>query len=200
MYTLINGSSKNKPSNSLYFLKYISKHIDKYNLYSLKNDNYKDILKSIDKSSVLVLAFPLYVDSPNTWTLKFIDYIYDKKIDLNNKKLYVIINCGFKEGEHNITALNIIKAWCKRVNIKYYGSILIGAGEVVGNKKYKFICKKAFKCLDMFAQSIKDKEKTNDTITTMGLLNNKLYCKIANISWNKTGKLNGLTKQDLRRL
>ena len=200
MYTLINGSSKNKPSNSLYFLKYISKYLDEYNIYCLKKDNYKDILTNISTSNVIVLAFPLYVDSPNAWTIKFLDYIYDNKIDLNNKKLYVIINCGFKEGEHNITAINIIKSWCKKVNINYYGSILIGAGEVVGDKKYKLICHKTFKSLDKFGKAIKNQEEIPDIITTIGLLNNKQYCKIANIFWTHNARKYKLTKKDIRQL
>ena len=197
MYTLINGSSKIVPSNSFYFLNYISKDLEQFKIVSLKNDNYKDIINSVEKSRVLVLAFPLYVDSPNTWTLKFLDYIFDKKMNLNNKKLYVIINCGFKEGEHNLTALNIIKAWCERVNIDYYGALLIGAGEVVGDKKYRFLSNSVHKYLNKLSKSIKREEIFNDTITTMDLLTNKMYCKIANIFWTKSAKKNGLIKKNI---
>ena len=57
--------------------------------------SYKDILNNVDISEIIILAFPLYVDSPNTITLKFLDYIYDNQINLANKSIYVIINCGF---------------------------------------------------------------------------------------------------------
>ena len=49
----------------------------------------------------------------------------------HHKLIYCIINCGFREGEQNITALNIVKNWCDKVLIEYSGSILIGAGEVI---------------------------------------------------------------------
>ena len=111
MYTLINGSQKNHLSNSRYFLDYISNYLDDYTTYDLMYSKFEDIINSVIKSNIIILAFPLYVDSPNTITLKLLDYIYDNKIDLSNKKLYVIINCGFREGTHNITALNIIKNW-----------------------------------------------------------------------------------------
>lgn len=197
MYTLINGSQKNQVSNSRYFLDYISNYLDDYTTYDLKHSKFEDIINSIIKSNTIVLAFPLYVDSPNTITLKLLDYIYDNKIDLSNKKLYVIINCGFREGTHNITALNIIKNWSNKVNINYSGSILIGAGEVVGKKSYSYITSIAINKLKKFSKCIKDNKDSKDIITTMDLLTNKLYCMFANISWTKNAKKNNLKKNDL---
>ncbi len=181
MHVLINGSQKSKSSNSEYFLEYISKNINECTIFSLKKDSYKNIISSIKESENVVMAFPLYVDSPNTVTICFLDYIYDNNITIN-KNIYVVINCGFREGEHNITALNIIKNWCKKVHANYCGAVLIGAGEVAGNKKYQFISKKVFKCLNKLSNDIENNIVSKDMITTVSLLNNKLYCMIANIS------------------
>ena len=195
MYTLINGSPKNKSSNSRYFLDYISKYLYDYKLHDLKITNYLEILKDIDNSLGVVLAFPLYLDSPNSVTLAFLDYIFDKKIDLNNKRIYFIINCGFRESEHNLTAINIMKSWCLRVNARYSGAVLIGAGEIVGKKKYRFLSNKTFKILREFSDVIANDKETSEYITTLDLLNNKLYCKIINYLWNKKAKLNNLDKE-----
>jgi len=197
MYTLISGSPKINFSNSMYFLKKVSSNLKDYNLFELKKDKYKNILSSIKKSDTIILAFPLYVDSPTSITLDFLDYIIDNNINLKNKYIYTIINCGFREGEHNITALNIIKNWCKKTNAIYNGSILIGAGEIVGKEKYKFISTKALKELDNFTNIIKSKQQTQDIITTMNLLNNKLYCHIANLFWKKKAKLNNLSNENI---
>ena len=188
MYTLINGSSKVGISNSGNFLNYISDYLDEYIIYNIKKDNFEDIIKSINMSDTIVLAFPLYVDSPNTYTLKLLDYMYDNST--GNKDIYVIINCGFREGEQCITALNIIKNWCNKLNINYKGGLLIGAGEIVGKSEYKFITRKARKKLKEFSLCIKDKKRSNDIITSMDLLNNKLYCFLANKSWTKKIKKN----------
>ena len=197
MYTLINGSSKTNNSNSEYFINYISKYLENYQIFSLKYDNINQIIDSINNSDTIILAFPLYVDSPNYHTLNFLDYIYDNNISLDDKKLYVIINCGFKEGEQNITALNIIKRWSSKVNINYNGSILIGAGEIIGKKRYKIVSRKALNYLKKFANSIKDKRKTDDIITTTSFINSKTYCLLANISWKNKAKKNNLTKEDI---
>lgn len=196
MYTLINGSSKTNNSNSLNFINYIKKYLTSYQIFSLKYDNFDDIINSINNSDTILLAFPLYVDSPNYHTLKFLDYIFDNK-SINNKNIYVIINCGFIEGEQNITALNIIKNWCRKTDNNYMGSLLIGAGEIVGKKKYKFITFKARKKLKQFSHSIKNNKKTNDIITTIDLLTSRIYCMLANISWYKKAKKNNLTKEDI---
>ena len=185
MYTLINGSPKTHKSNSRYFLEYISKYLKDYSIYDLKKNKYSDIIDSIIKSDTIVLAFPLYVDSPNSMTLSFLNYIIEKQIKINDKNIYIIINCGFKEGEQNITAINIIKNWCTKTKINYQGSLMIGAGEIVGKDHYKLICRKARKQLKKISLNIKNKKSTDDVITTMDLLNISMYCKLANRSWKK---------------
>lgn len=199
MYTLISGSPKIHSSNSLYFLKKINEDLKEETIYELKNNEYSEILESITKSNVLILAFPLYVDSPTSITLKFLDYIVDNKIDLCKKQVYVIINCGFREGEQNKTAIGIIKRWCDKVNAKYSGSLLIGAGEIVGKEYYKFISRSALKKLKEFKQIIINRDITKDIITTMDLFNNKMYCYFANYSWNKKCKKYNLSKEDIIR-
>lgn len=197
MYTIINGSPKVINSNSSYFINIITKNLDQYNIYKLKDEDFNNIIDNINKSDTIILAFPLYVDSPTSITLSFLDYIIDNNLNLKDKLVYVIINCGFREGEQNITALNIVKRWCEKVKANYKGSILIGAGEIVGKKKYKFISNKVLKNLKEFSNIIKEK-KEKEIITTMDLLNNKIYYILANLSWNKKGRINNLTKKELK--
>lgn len=197
MYTLINGSQKPNNSNSLYFLKYIGEYLTEYDIYDLKKENYSDIIDSMKISDSIVIAFPLYADSPTSMTLKFLDYVYDNKIDLDNKKIYVVINCGFREGKQNITALNIIKNFCKKVNLRFSGGLLIGAGEIVGKTSFKFITRKAHKKLHEFSVCVSNNKPCNDIITTMDLLTNRMYCMFANHSWTKTGRKYKLKKKDI---
>lgn len=199
MYTLINGSPKYINSNSLYFLNIISKYLDKSPIFNLKNDDYEKIITSIKNSHTIVLAFPLYVDSPTSITLEFMDYLFDNEINLKNKKIFVIINCGFREGQQNITALNIVKNWCLKMNVIYKGAILIGAGEIVGKRKYKLVSKKALKNLFYFGSAISNDKNTGDIITTMDYLDNKTYVFLANRNWNKKSKANGLTLELVRK-
>ena len=199
MYTLINGSPKSKLSNSETFLNIIGENIKEFVLYELKKDKIDSIIESIKLSDTIVLAFPLYADSPTSITLKLLDYIYDNNINIEGKNMYFMINCGFREGEQNITALDIVKNFCNKVNSRYMGGLLIGAGEIVGNKKFKIISKTATKKIIEFSNYIKNKDVCEDMITTIDFLGNRLYSMIANYSWNKTAKKHGLTKLDIRK-
>lgn len=198
MHILINGSQKIEKSNSAYFLKYITKNLEKYKIFNLKNDDYEDIINNIILADNVVIAFPLYADSPNTITLSFLDYIIDNNIPLNTN-IYVIINCGFLESEHNLTALNIIKNWCLKVGTNYMGAVLIGAGEVAGNKKYRLISNKVFQNLKILSNNIKENTSNGDQLCTISLLKSKLYCLCANMSWNKSGYKNGLDQDDIKK-
>ena len=198
MYTLISGSPKPVDSNSLHFLKIISSYLEYYKIFELKKDKYEEIMDSIKNSDVIVISFPLYVDSPSSIILSFLDYIVDNNIDLSGKKIYTIVNCGFREGEQNITAVNIIKRWCDVTSATYATSIMIGAGEIVGKDKFKFLSRKATKDINKFANIVKLKEIKEDIITTMDLFNNKLFCYVANLSWKKKGKKKNLSDSDLR--
>ena len=198
MFTLINGSPRNNKSNSKYFLSFIEQKLDNYNLFYINKDKFCTILDSINTSDTIVFSFPLYVDSEPSSLLSFMDYIIDNNIDISNKKVYAVVNCGFLEGEQNITAIEIIKRWCYKTNTIYSGSILIGAGEIVGKKKYQLITKKALKKLNIFAENVLNKKEFDDILTTMSFMNPRLYCTLANISWAKNGRKNGLSNDELR--
>lgn len=199
MYTLISGSPKIKESNSMLFLNKVKTQLDEYSIFELKKHKYDEIIASINESEIIVLAFPLYVDSPPSLTLEFLDYIIDNKIDLSGKLVYSIINCGFRDANQNAIAANIISSWSKKVKAKYNGSLLIGAGEVIGDKKYKYISRKANKTLNKFGRILKNQENTNDIKTTTDFLNDKLFCFFANIFWTKDGKKYNQTKIDLKK-
>lgn len=198
MYTLINGSGKLKDSNSKYFLDYISKDLEECNYFNIRNSKLDEIVDSMKNSISTIIAFPLYADSPSNLTIELFDYIYDNNIPIDTN-IYLIINCGFREVEHNIRAVDIVKNWCRKINLNYKGSVSIGAGEVVGDTKYRIIKNKVFKDLDELKYSIENNLDIEDKMNTISLVNNWMYCTIANHNWDKGAKKNGLTKEDIRK-
>lgn len=186
MVTLINGSQKIANSNSTYFLKLISDE----RIYNLNYDNYKEVINSIKKNNIIIFATPLYVDSISSNLISFLDYIYDNKIDIKDKSVYIIINCGFKEAEHNIVAANIIKNFSNKMKANYKGFILIGAGEIIGNKKFKFISKKALNKIEELKYEIIEEKNIKDNLLTIDYVESKLYLLLGNILWKKKAKKN----------
>lgn len=194
MKLFINGSPKLDKSNSFYFLSMIN---DNSKIRFLYKDDFDDILRDINKISTIIFSFPLYVDGPPNKVIEFMEYINDNKIDIKDKKIYCIINCGFFEAKQNEVAALIIKNFAINNKAKYMGSFNIGAGEIVGkrNRKilYKIISIPFYFKIKKFKNSINKELKVNLN-TTIRPMSKKLYVFLANISWRKKMRENKIIK------
>lgn len=185
----LNGSPRLKLSNSTSFLNDIK---DKQNkIYYLYKDKFDEIISGIKKCDTIVLAFPLYVDSPTSGTLRFFEYIKDNNIDISGKNLYAIINCGFLEAKQNDVARDIVKLFCTNNNINYMGCIRIGAGVIIGKKKvsllYKLVSISYYFKINKFKRAILN-SNCADIATTIHPVPKWLYVLIANLSFNSERK------------
>lgn len=88
------------------------------------------LLEAVDCADLIVLAFPLYVDSlpaPVIETLeKMAAYRGDNPI---RSRFAAIANCGFPEPNHNDNALAICAAFSQKAGFDWVGSLALGAGE-----------------------------------------------------------------------
>lgn len=185
MKLYINGSPKLINSNSNFFLNKIK---NKEKIKYLYSDKFENILKNIENIQTIIFSFPLYVDGPPSRVISFMEYIRDNKIDISNKNIYSIINCGFWESKHNRSADMIIECFAKNTKANYKGSLLIGAGEIIGkcNKVwlYKLISIPFLFKIKRFKKSINN----NDNIkleTTIRPMWKRLYVFMANINWKR---------------
>ena len=88
------------------------------------------MLEAVDASDLVILAFPLYVDSlpaPAIEALERIAALHDGR---TGRQLFAAIaNCGFPEAKHNATALAICARFAQRAGFAWAGSLALGAGE-----------------------------------------------------------------------
>lgn len=194
MILYINGSPKLEGSNSNFFLNTIK---DKEKIKHLYREKYDNMISDVLKANSIVLSFPLYVDGPPSGVIKFMEYIRDNNIDISNKNIYSIINCGFWETKHNRIADLIIENFANSCKANYKGSFLIGAGEIIGK------CNKVwlYKIVSIpFLFKIKKFKKciiNNDDIrmeTTIRPMWKRLYIFMANINWKRQMIKNGCYK------
>lgn len=194
MILYINGSPKIENSNSNYFLNKIK---NKEKIKYVYRDKFNDILKDIKKINTIVLCFPLYVDGPTCKIIEFMEYIEKNNIDISNKKIYTIINCGFWEAKHNRTASLIIENFAKKNKAKYMGSFNIGAGEIVGKCEkfwlYKLISIPFLIKIKQFKESINNGSEIT-LETTIRPMTKRLYIFMANINWKRQMIRNGCYK------
>ncbi|MGM9881437.1 MAG: hypothetical protein ACI31S_01160 [Bacilli bacterium] len=185
MIMYVNGSPKLKKSNSEYFLKRIS---DNNRINYLYKDSFDQIIDSVVKCNTIVFAFPLYVDSPPSMVIKFMEYIKDNNIDISDKNIYVICNSGFWESFQNDTAILIIKCFCDNNKANFKGYLEIGAGEIIGKcdkkKIYKLVSIPFLFKIRKFKKCI-DSNSYVSLRTTIRPMGKRLYIFLANINWKR---------------
>ena len=204
---MIDGSPKVSKSNSEYFLNILSDFIESKDIvkYKLsKKVDYEDIIKEINTIDTLVFAFPLYVDSLPSHVLEFLIMLEENfKDNLKGVNVYVIANCGFYEGKQNKIALNIMKCWCKKMNIKLAQGIGIGAGEMMGGLRNVPMGKgpntNLGLALDNLAKNINANKSGDDIFTTPSMFPRFAFRLAANRFWISKANRNGLKKRDLNK-
>jgi multimeric flavodoxin WrbA len=91
------------------------------------------MLDAIDKADLILLAFPLYVDSLPAPVIHALETIAMQSASQGENKrqplFAAIANCGFPEPGHNITALAICENFARLSNFTWAGSLALGAGE-----------------------------------------------------------------------
>lgn len=187
MKLYVNGSPKLEGSNSNFFLNKI-KDKDKNKVKYLYRDKFNNILKDIKNIDTIILSFPLYVDGPPSRVIEFMEFIRDNNIDIRNKNIYTIINCGFWEAKHNKIASLIIKEFANKHNANYKGSFLIGSGVIIGKSDkvwlYKLISIPFFIKIKRFKKHINNNDNV-ELKTTIRPMWKRLYIFLANNSWKR---------------
>jgi multimeric flavodoxin WrbA len=147
---MINGSQKTGESNSGILLRELKNCIKgDYDIFSYTLGSKRfapEIYDEIITGDVMVMAFPLYVDSIPSNVLGMLIELEDFAKGRNAKDLvmYAIINNGFYEGKQTHIAFEIIQNWCEHAGIGFGGGIGQGAGEMLGATKNTPISKGPF--------------------------------------------------------
>ncbi len=144
--TLLVGSPKgqNSTSNSLgtYLLdKLEQKGVSSEKLYINQclglDEKQAVMLNLVDSSDLIILAFPLYVDSLHSQVIKTLELIAEHekgKLNLNKKKFVAIANSGFPEVNHNNIAINVCRIFAKQVGYSWVGGLAMGGGGMISGR------------------------------------------------------------------
>jgi len=136
---LLVGSPRTKKSTSASLGGYLFEQLnargvetETIQIYTSLNsqERMKAMVEAIDNADLIVLAFPLYVDSlpaPVTATLEKI--AEHRKGHPSPIHFAAIANCGFPEAHHNDTALAICSEFARQNSLAWMGSLALGGGE-----------------------------------------------------------------------
>jgi hypothetical protein len=205
-FSIINGSQKIGESNTGIILEELSvllkdKHDVKIYSSGIKHFT-NETLKEIISCDVIVLGFPLFVDSVPSHTLKMLMEL-EKTIKQEQAQeliMYTIANNGFYEGKQNHIALEIIKNWCEHSGVKFGGGIGQGAGEMIGQTRQYPLNKGPLNNLGraLQAMTIKMELKEQFEIIYLSPYFPKFLWKYSAVQyWHSLAKKNGLKKKEI---
>ena len=139
---LLVGSPRTRKSTSNSLGGYLFEQLSRHNIQTetiyihttiRSPERTKAMLDAIDTADLVLLAFPLYVDSLPAPVMNALEYIAAQRILQNRIKRHqlfaAISNCGFPEPDHNATALSICANFARLTGFEWAGSLALGAGE-----------------------------------------------------------------------
>ncbi len=97
-------------------------------------DGIRTMHEAVDGADIIVLAFPLYVDSlpgPLVSALESLARHRRGRDCPSRQRLLAIANCGFPESCHNDTALAQVRLFCRDAGFEWVGGLGLGGGGMI---------------------------------------------------------------------
>ncbi|MEW6404380.1 MAG: NAD(P)H-dependent oxidoreductase, partial [Chloroflexota bacterium] len=137
---LLAGSPRTKKSTSSslgsYLMEQLAGHsvqTESIQIYTSLNshERMQSMLASIDASDLVLLAFPLYVDSLPAPVMAALERVAKHRAGGRQapQRFAAIANCGFPEAGHNSTALAVCQTFARQAGFIWAGSLALGGGE-----------------------------------------------------------------------
>ena len=158
------------------------------------------LLEAVDAADLVVLAFPLYVDSLPAPLIEALERIaaHRQGRDGGRRQFFAAIaNCGFPEAIHNDTALAICEIFAGQASFQWAGSLALGGGEIVGGvplAQKRGQTTRIRKSLELAAEALVAGHaipKAAQDILRKPSIPHWVYRMFAELSWKRRAKPNG---------
>jgi hypothetical protein len=210
---LLIGSPKGENSTSASLGSYLISKLEEFGMKSEKayihrlvtrEETVPSLIKMINSSDLIILSFPLYVDSLPAPVIKAMELIkkerYISKSD-KTQSFIAISNNGFPEASQNMTALQICKIFSEDCGFIWKGGIAVGGGGAISGiplQERGGMVRNIVKGLDIVAQALKDgndiPQETFDLISK-NIIPSALYRFFGNFGWKLQARKHGAKKK-----
>ena len=206
---LINGSPRRASSSSRVILDTLKNKLGnepEYRMIEIAAQS--EALPEDLEADLLVLAFPLYVDSLPSPVLSWL--ISCERLRsaassaggaLRPQAMVAAVNCGFYEGVQNESALAIVANFCSRAGIQWRGGLGIGSGGMIKGVESApedmFIKRPVSRAIAELAELAFDPKREPKVIYARHAFPRRLYIAVAHSGWRHDAKINGLKVRDL---
>ena len=161
------------------------------------------LVSALADAGTIVLCVPLYVDGLPSQVIRLLER-FERSYRGGAKKIYVLANMGLYESSQLINLFAAVEQWCGKMAFSYCGGLGISAGELIGVLMQHIpfrigTTRLMAKGMDRLAAAVNAGDKMAELYAEPFAFPRSLYIAIANTSWNKTAKANGLRPADLYR-
>ncbi|MDR3576682.1 MAG: hypothetical protein P4L50_22685 [Anaerolineaceae bacterium] len=141
---LLNGSPKPDGGTSLSLGGYLLEKLEEKGLATQKvrinsalvtPETTHKLLEPVKTVDLIILAFPLYVDSLPAQTVRALQLIARQQALEHppiKTQFMAIANCGYAEAGNNRVALMICQRFAKETGMEWMGGLSLGMGEMIG--------------------------------------------------------------------
>ena len=173
---------------------------------SLRSEDIREkMLAAADRADLVVLAFPLYVDSlpaPVIQTLELMAKHRETIPQAKTQRFLAISNCGFPEAFHINTALAICCRFARQTGFEWAGGLALGAGEgIVTGRPLKELGGQGYhiiRSLDLAAAALAGgKPVPQEAVDLMAkpVVPPWLYAMFGGIGWKQQAKKYGVERK-----
>ncbi|MFX1235646.1 MAG: NAD(P)H-dependent oxidoreductase [Promethearchaeota archaeon] len=198
---LLVGSPKGEKSSSASLGNYLISKLEELGMESEtgfvhrlvnREETIKKLFDMIAQADLIVLSFPLYVDSLPAPVVKAMELIKEERDRLESKKsknFIAISQNGFPEFYQNLTALRICKIFAEDCEFVWKGGLALGQGGSIGGMpllERGGMVRNVVKGLDITAQALAEgKEIPQEAVDLFSkrFIPNFFYNSIVNLGW-----------------
>lgn len=161
------------------------------------------LLDAVAGCDLLVLAFPLYVDTLPRLATQMLELIAARRRPVQRARtpwFLAIANCGFPEAEHNDVALAICEQFAAEAGMRWAGGLAVGAGGAIhGDAVHeRGMTHNVARALDLTAAALAaDQPAPPQAVTLMRtpMMPAKLYTFMGNLGWHRMAQVNGVWRR-----
>ncbi|MFX0104810.1 MAG: NAD(P)H-dependent oxidoreductase [Candidatus Hodarchaeota archaeon] len=172
-----------------------------------REEKIQNLFEMIDRADLIILTFPLYVDSLPAPVIKAMELIKEERDRVESEKyksFIAISNNGFPEVHQNMTALKICRIFPEDCGFVWKGGLALGQGGAIAGiplLERGGMVRNVVKGLDITAQAmIDDKEIPQEAIDLFSkkFIPNSIYNMFVNLGWRRQAGGYG-TKKKIRK-
>lgn len=171
---------------------------------ALKSDQgHGELLAAVERADLLVLAFPLYVDTLPALVTRALEVIAVHRRGgqgSNGGRLVAIANCGFPEADHNDTALAICRRFAAEAGFEWAGGLSLGGGQALNGQPLDEaggMARPAVQALDLAADALAEgRPLPQEAAVAMGqpIIPRWAYLWMGGLGWRLQARKHGAAK------